>query len=131
VEVRTEYLLDASAIYPLVLSLGERFVDYANKFSILDLTVYEVGNTLVKEFRRGRISNLRVTVELFNEVFSYAYIVRGEIDISKVAELALSEKPNLLRCRLPLHSSTTWSKACHGGQRSPKVLRIYQRSNSS
>jgi len=71
--VRTEYLLDASAIYPLVLSLGERFVDYADKFSILDLTIYEVGNMLVKEFRRGRISNLRAAVELFNEVFSYVY----------------------------------------------------------
>ena len=71
--VRTEYLLDASAIYPLVLSLGERFVDYADKFSILDLTIYEVGNTLVREFRRGRISNLRAAVELFNEVFNYVY----------------------------------------------------------
>jgi len=89
--VRIEYLLDASAIYPLLLSLGERFVDYADKFSILDLTIYEVGNTLVKEFRRGRISNLRAAVELFNEVFNYVYTVRGEIDISKVAELALSE----------------------------------------
>jgi len=89
--VRIEYLLNASAIYPLVLSLGERFVDYTDKFSILDLTIYEVGNTIVKEFRRGRISNLRATVELFNEVFNYVYIVRGKIDISKVAELALSE----------------------------------------
>jgi len=89
--VHAEYLLDASAVYPLVLNLREKFVDYAEKFSILDLTIYEVGNTLLKEFRRGRISNLKVTAELFNEIFSYVYVVRGGIDIPKVTELALSE----------------------------------------
>jgi len=89
--VHAEYLLDASAVYPLVLNLREKFVDYAEKFSILDLTIYEVGNTLLKEFRRGRISNLKVAAELFNEIFSYVYVVRGGIDIPKVTELALSE----------------------------------------
>lgn len=86
-----EYLLDASAIYPLVLSLGEKFIDYAEKFFVLDLTTYEVGNTLVKEFRRGKISNLRAVAEFFNEVFNYVYVIRADIDIPKIAELSLSE----------------------------------------
>jgi len=86
-----EYLLDASAIYPLLLELRERFIDYAHKFSVLDLTIYEVGNTLLKEFKRGRISNLRAIAELFNEIFSYVNIIRTHIDIPKIVELALNE----------------------------------------
>jgi len=89
--MREQYLLDASALYPLLLELGEKFVDYAHKFSVLDLTVYEVGNTLLKEFKRGRISDLRAAAELFNEAFSYVNVVRGYVDIPEILELAINE----------------------------------------
>jgi len=55
------------------------------------LTVYEVGNTVLKEFKKGRISNLKAIVELFNEIFSYINIIKIHIDIPKIVELALNE----------------------------------------
>ncbi len=38
-----EYLLDASAPYPLVLRLREEFLEYVDRFAVLDLTLHEVG----------------------------------------------------------------------------------------
>jgi len=52
----TEYSLNTSAIYPLPLELRERFIDHTHKPSALDSTIYEAGNTLLREFKRGRIS---------------------------------------------------------------------------
>jgi len=86
-----QYLLDASAVYPLLLELGEKFVDYAYKFLVLDLTVYEVGNTLLKEFKRGCISNLRAVAELFDEAFSYVKVIRDYVDIPEILVLAVNE----------------------------------------
>ena len=63
------YLLDASALYPLVLKLREGFLLHAREFVVLDLTVYEVGNVLWKEYRVGRITSLDVVLALFQEVF--------------------------------------------------------------
>jgi len=87
----TQYLLDASAVYPLLLELGEKFVDYAHKFLVLDLTVYEIGNTLLKEFKRGYISNLRAVAELFDEAFNYVNLIRDYVDIPEILELAINE----------------------------------------
>ena len=42
----TKYLLDASAIYPLVLRLRERLLLYTELFAVLDLAPYEVGNII-------------------------------------------------------------------------------------
>jgi len=89
--VHAQYLLDASAVYPLLLELGEKFVDYAHRFLVLDLTVYEVGNTLLKEFKRGHISNLRAAAELFDEAFSYVNVVRDYVDIPEILELTINE----------------------------------------
>ena len=46
-----KYLLDASALYPLALSLREKLLDYTGLTAVLDPTVYEVGNTVWKEYR--------------------------------------------------------------------------------
>ncbi len=51
-----EYLLDASALYPLLKRLGSRLVWVAEKTAVLDLTFYEAGNAAWKETRRGLIT---------------------------------------------------------------------------
>jgi len=71
--------------------LRERFIDHAHKSSALDLTIYEVDNTLPKEFKRSRISNLRTVAKLFNEIFNYVNVIRAYVDIPKIVELALNE----------------------------------------
>lgn len=85
------YLLDASALYPLVLKLGEGLIRYSNRFAVLDITIYEVGNTIWKEFRRGRIKNVGIVCKLFEEVFNVVHILRPQMPLDKVVELAVSE----------------------------------------
>jgi predicted nucleic acid-binding protein len=41
-----ECLLDASALYPLVLKLRDMLLDYLALMAVLDLTVYKVGNVI-------------------------------------------------------------------------------------
>jgi len=52
-----EYLLDASALYPLVLKLRDKLLDYLALMAVLDLTVYEVGNVIWEESRGGRVGS--------------------------------------------------------------------------
>ena len=63
-----KYLLDTSAIYPLTLKLREKLLLYRDLFAVLDLTIYEVGNAVWREYRRGKIVNILPVVKLFEEV---------------------------------------------------------------
>ena len=84
------YLLDASAVYPVILRMREKVMEYSHIFSVLDLTFYEVGNVLWKEFRRGRLENRKIVVEMFEEFFSEVS-VRRMPDMSDILELAARE----------------------------------------
>jgi len=59
------YLLDASAIYPLILNLRDRIVKFKDFFVALDLTIYEIGNAIWKDYRRGKVTNPNVIAQLF------------------------------------------------------------------
>ncbi|RLF04883.1 MAG: hypothetical protein DRJ64_06290 [Thermoprotei archaeon] len=65
-----EYLVDTSALYPLILNLREKFLLYADRMAVLDLTLYEVGNVLWKEYIRGKIKNLESIATLFQETLA-------------------------------------------------------------
>ena len=65
-----EYLVDASALYPLILKLREEILSYADKLAVLDLTVYEVGNVLWKEHKKRKIRDLGSSVALFQEALA-------------------------------------------------------------
>lgn len=65
-----EYLIDTSALYPLILNLREKFLLYADRMAVLDLTLYEVGNVLWKEYIRGKIKNLESITTLFQETLA-------------------------------------------------------------
>ena len=68
--LRARYLIDASALYPIIVRLKERLIDNIDMFAILDLTLYEVGNVVWKEYRKGKISDLDKVLSLFREIFS-------------------------------------------------------------
>ena len=63
-----KYLIDTSALYPLILTLRDKVLLYIDILFVLDLTRYEVGNVLWKEYRRGRIKSLETAILLFQEV---------------------------------------------------------------
>ncbi len=88
----SKYVLDASALYPLLLSLKEDILEYSELFTVLDLTLYEVGNTIWKEHRKGRARNPAKIARLFQEMLSLIPITRiGSQDLGKILDLALRE----------------------------------------
>ena len=62
------YLLDTSALYPLIRKLRENILDYSDKLTILDLTLYELGNTLWKEWKRGLIKDINKVTLMAEEI---------------------------------------------------------------
>lgn len=84
----TTYLLDTSALYPLVLRLKEKLLLYSERFRLLDLTVYEVGNTIWKEYERGRIKALTTMATIFREVMEHVNKLSIENEILGVINVA-------------------------------------------
>jgi predicted nucleic acid-binding protein len=88
-----EYLLDASALYPLVLKLRDKLLDYLALMAVLDLTVYEVGNVIWEESRGGRVRAPKALATAFAEVLRGVKVVRVEDRaMADVLELALAEE---------------------------------------
>ncbi len=84
------YLIDTSALYPLVKSLKENIIDYTDQFRILDLTIYEIGNVIWKEYRRGLIKDLSMTITMFNIILdSIAKISIRPNDLESIINIAL------------------------------------------
>ena len=85
------FLVDASALYPLVLKLREKLLEYSSLFVVLDLTLYEVGNVIWKEHQRGRIRDPTVVAGLFQEIFNIIPVQSFNADISEVLGVAVEE----------------------------------------
>jgi len=81
------YLLDASALYPLLRRIGDKILLYRDKLAVLDLTFYEIGNVLWKEYRLGRIRDWRTISKLFSEVLKELQVLRVE-NLEGVLEIA-------------------------------------------
>ncbi len=84
------YLIDASAIYPLIRRLGLKIIDMLEYFVVLDLTLYEIGNTIWKEYKRGLIRNPYKTMEMFSKLLELIEEIRIRPEWSKeILEIAL------------------------------------------
>ena len=64
---------------------------YSNRLSVLDLTFYEVGNTLWKEHRKGRIKRLEPVVSLFDEVLRMFTVFSPSHELGEILNLAIKE----------------------------------------
>ena len=85
----TKYLLDASALYPLILRLREKMVLFVDRFVILDLTLYEVGNIVWKEYHRGRIRDPVLVATMFREVLRNVRELSIECSLPEIVELSV------------------------------------------
>ena len=86
---RGKYLIDTSALYPMLL---EGITLDSNKFAISKLTEYEIGNVLWKENKQKKLEDPERVALLFAEA------IRGleRIDIKSIADvLALAIDRNL------------------------------------
>jgi len=75
---------------PLILNLRERIIKFKDFFVILDLTIYEIGNAIWKDYRRGRISNPSIVARLFIEVLKeLKRLSIGSNEITDVLQIAI------------------------------------------
>mgnify|MGYP000123676372 CR=1 FL=1 len=85
-----KYLIDTSALYPLILTLRDKILLHTDILFALDLTIYEVGNALWREYRRGRIKNLKTTVPLFQEALNSINTLKID-NIDEVLKIAIDK----------------------------------------
>ncbi len=87
----SRYLLDTSALYPLVRRLRENILYYSDILEVLDLTLYEVGNVIWKEHRKGKIKDPIVVANLFQEILRNIRVARNDTGLDEVVRLAIEE----------------------------------------
>jgi len=85
------YLLDTSALYPLILKLKDDFLKYSEKFLVLDLTFYEVGNVLWKEYRKGNIKDVEAVATFFEEVLKALPKIALNDELLNIEKIAVKE----------------------------------------
>ncbi len=89
VEKKGKYLIDTSALYPMLL---EGMILDPNKFVISKLTEYEIGNVLWKENKQKKLKNPKRVALLFSDA------IRGleRADVKSIADvLSLAIDRNL------------------------------------
>jgi len=84
-----KFLLDASAIYSLLTELGHRVFDFIDIFVVLDLTLYEIGNAIWKNYKRGKVVDIGVVVKVFEELLSLLKRVNIDSEIEGVMRIAV------------------------------------------
>jgi len=86
---RCKYLLDTSALYPILISGVPFNVD---ECAVSSLTQYEVGNVLWRENKQGKLKNPRKVAAIFSEAINPIQ----KMPIDSIADvLALAIERNL------------------------------------
>lgn len=83
-----KYLLDASALYPLILRLKEGLLLYKDHFAVLDLTIYEAGSALLKAHKKGAVKHLSPVAKMFEEVMKGLRKLSIEAEVFEVLGIA-------------------------------------------
>ncbi len=85
---KCKYLLDTSALYPLLISGITLNVD---ECAVSTLTEYEVGNVLWRENSQGKLKNPKKIAEIFSE--SIAPLQKMTLDsVANVLAIAIERK---------------------------------------
>ncbi len=81
---KCKYLLDTSALYPILIS----GIPFSSEDCMSSLTEYEVGNVLWRENKHGKLKNPRKVASIFSE--SMAPLKKMAIDsVADVLEIAI------------------------------------------
>lgn len=93
------FLLDASVVTPLLFDYGEKVLDIASEVSLylMDLTIYEVGNSLWKLAFLLKMISLKDAVEVVEVLESLVkkrfieIVYFNELSLPKLVKLAVAE----------------------------------------
>ncbi len=87
--LKPTFLLDASALYPLSKMDGAEKV--AVRSVVLDLTLYEAGNAVWRDYRRGVISDWKVPTKALEDIFRLVSMQRIDPkDLLEIEELSVT-----------------------------------------
>ncbi len=75
----------------MVLRLKGDFLKYSDHFAVLDLTFYEVGNVIWKEYRKGNIKDVKTVASFFQEVLNLLPKMSLDGELVYVERLAVEE----------------------------------------
>ncbi len=75
----------------MVLRLKGDFLKYSDRFAVLDLTFYEVGNVIWKEYRKGNIKDVKTVTSFFQEVLNLLPKMSLDGELVNVEKLAVEE----------------------------------------
>ncbi|MEM3678199.1 MAG: type II toxin-antitoxin system VapC family toxin [Candidatus Bathyarchaeia archaeon] len=86
-EEKIRYLFDASALYPALRIFKERLYGLTKHSAILDLTFYEIGNTIITEFKRGSIKDWGLALRLWASILKRfkTFHMNGLEEIGEIA----------------------------------------------
>ncbi|MCX8183067.1 MAG: type II toxin-antitoxin system VapC family toxin [Crenarchaeota archaeon] len=86
---KVEAVLDTSALYPLLRKLGGGASSLLPRLMILDLTKYELGNIIWREYRLGHVKNWEKSIEqwsrIIGELSSYSIDAEHLKEVGKIA----------------------------------------------
>ena len=85
----TKFLIDASALYPLIQRLKENMLLHSDKFAILDLTIYEIGNIIWKEYKRGKIKDPVLVMKMFEEIMRNMKKLSSNQEMLEIFDIAV------------------------------------------
>lgn len=86
---KVEAVLDTSAFYPLLKKLGKEAASLLPRLMILDLTKYELGNIVWKEYRWGHVKNWERHIDqwskIIEELTAYSIDAKNLKEVEKIA----------------------------------------------
>jgi len=86
---KIEAVLDTSALYPLLRKIGRGAASLLPRLLILDLTKYELGNIIWKEYKLGHLKNWEKPIEqwsrIIGELPSYSIDAEHLKEVEKIA----------------------------------------------
>ena len=83
-----KYLLDSSAFYKLIQNPERSKAIIINSY-VLDLTYYEVGNIIWKEYKWGKLKNFKRAIELISELLDLTTTINiSTDDLGEIENLA-------------------------------------------
>jgi|BEDMetMinimDraft_2_1075160.scaffolds.fasta_scaffold11633_1 Predicted nucleic acid-binding protein, contains PIN domain len=83
------YIVDASAFYSLIQS-PNKYSELIINGAVLDLTLYELGNVIWKEYKLKRIKDNSKVIDNLTKLLSLMKIIRvNTIDLPEIEDLAI------------------------------------------
>jgi predicted nucleic acid-binding protein len=85
-----EGIIDALSLYPLLRRLGGKATEHLTRLAVLDLTKYEIGNAVCKEYGLGSLKSWEKAIESWSRILEeMKKLSIGEREIKDAERIAI------------------------------------------